>query len=62
MVPHEGIGRGTPSPKKLRADSNITTVPTSNVLTTRSVFTRLGKICLDMIRTLLAPATCANFT
>ena len=57
-----GIGLGMPTPRKLKVDSNMITVPTSNVARTINVFTTFGSMCFIIILVVEHPATLARAT
>ena len=62
ILPHDGMGRCTPSPRKLSEASRITASPTSSVASTSRVLMMLGKTWRSIIRGRLEPATLASRT
>ncbi len=55
--PQAGVGRGMPTPRKLRVASSRITWPTSRVASTVMVLTTLGKMWRVRMRKVEAPAT-----
>jgi hypothetical protein len=62
MSPHDGVGGGTPTPKKLKDASMIIATPMVKLNSTITVFVTLGTICHQIMRSVLAPFTSASWT
>jgi len=62
IIPHVGVVGLTPNPKKLKVASVIIVEATANDATTITELTTFGKMCLKIIRILLAPSERADST
>ena len=60
MSPHEGVGGGIPTPRKLSEASTRIRLPTRSVAITMTVLNTPGRRCRIMMRVPLDPATRAH--
>ena len=62
MLPHVGVGSGTPNPRYESVDSVSIAVPNASVIDTRHTDITLGMMCLNMILDSFTPTVLAAVT